>query len=82
MKEILLLLAAFQTEEVIIKDIKDAITKWELIKDKEHFYDILLYCSILLSKQQTGNTLEGVLKTSEKFKKFEEREKMFNPGKQ
>lgn len=81
MIELMMAMAAMMPVEKIVEEIKDHATNYTLTGDEKELQHLEAMCMMLLSKKQTGDSLEKAMEASENFEKMKREREIFFPEK-
>lgn len=79
MEALMMMLAASMKAEQILQKLQDELNAYLADPSEEHKNNVGAVCALYLAHLKTGGTFEGAMEMLNDFKKFEEREKIFNP---
>lgn len=75
---LMMLVASMKTEQVLQK-LQDELNAYLADPSEEHKNNVGAVCALYLAHLKSRGTYEGAIEMLNDFKKFEEREKIFNP---
>lgn len=78
--ETIIVMAHFHTKDQLIDMVDEAIEKYKLNQSKENEFAIETYCRVLLTKVKIEHE-GGIVETMLDFKKYMQREELFNVNK-
>lgn len=73
----IMLSAAIPTEDILEK-LQESITVYNIDPTEEHLKSIEAICALFLTNMRTKGSVQGAMEMIEEFKRFEQREKLFN----
>lgn len=81
MRDLMLMLTAAMTDEMLIEELEMAISKYKAIKNQETKHKLHMMCMMYAAKHMVGDDLEGALKAAKRMDELEARDKLHEPSK-
>lgn len=81
MDSLMIILAASMKAEEILQKLQDELNDYLANPSEEGKSHIAAVCALFLAHMKTGGSMEGAMEMLNDFKKFEDREKLFQTDK-
>lgn len=81
MDTLLIILSASLSTEDILQRLQDELNGYLKDPSEESKMHIAAICALYLAHIKTGGSMAGAVEMLEDFKRFDQREKLFNPDK-
>lgn len=82
MRDVLLMLTAAMTDEMLIEEVENAISEYRADKSPEKKKKLQMVCLMLASKRIVGDDVDTALKAVKRIDELEARDKLHEPSKQ
>lgn len=82
MRDVLLMLTAAMTDEMLIEEVETAISEYRADKSPEKKKKLHIVCLMLASKNFVGDDVDTALKAVKRIDELEHRDKLHEPSKQ
>jgi hypothetical protein len=78
MKELFMLVATITPEDVIIKELEQALSDYKVLNDKDSKNAVLMNCQMLILNHMTQGSPDKMTEMLQKMDQTEQRDKLFD----
>lgn len=82
MRDLMLMLTAAMTDEMLIEELEKAISEFKISKTPETKKKLQIVCLMCAGKHMVGDDVDGAIKAIKRMDELEARDKLHEPSKQ